>query len=199
MNLEDRPDKRTKRYNEIVATSNRVNELLKENMHLFNMQDSQDIEIWLNYVTFIDALMEETIFKTVACRYDRYPQIFIIPIYYYTYMLFFNFSMAYISEHINLKNKLAPLFEAQLELLDPDMVFSPTLDPNDEKGFTALIQSIIDDVLKMASLIERIDSRKHETYEQFIVSSEEIIEMKEEILNAIEKVGKYRKILESIQ
>lgn len=69
MNLEDRPDKRTKRYNEIIATANRVNELLEENMNLFNMQDSQNSVIWLNYVTFVDALMEDTLFKTIACRY----------------------------------------------------------------------------------------------------------------------------------
>lgn len=99
--------------------------------------------------------------------------------------------MAYIAEHMNPKNKLAPLFEAQLELLDPDMVFAPTLDPNDEKGFTALIKSIIDDILKMASLIQRIDKTKQETYEEFIVGSEENIEMKEEILNGIEKVRNY--------
>lgn len=89
---------------------------------------------------------------------------------------------------MNPKNKLAPLFEAQLELLDPDMVFVPSLDPADEKGFTALIKGLIDDVLNMATLIERIDKQKDQTYEGEIVSSDEVIEMKEEILNGIEKV-----------
>lgn len=100
----------------------------------------------------------------------------------------FFFSMAYVTEHMNPKNKLAPLFEAQLELLDPDMVFAPTLDPNDEKGFTALIQSIIDDILKMAALIERIDKKKELSYEQYVVTNEDIIEMKDEILTGIDKV-----------
>lgn len=94
---------------------------------------------------------------------------------------------------MNPKNKLAPLFEAQLELLDPDMVFLPSLDPSDEKGFTALIKSIIDDVVNMATLIERIDKQKEQTYEKEIIGSDDVIEMKEEILNGIEKVSDVRK------
>lgn len=100
------------------------------------------------------------------------------------------FSLAYITEHMDPKNKLAPLFEAQLELLEPDMVFAPTLDPNDEKGFTAMVNGIIDDILKMSALIERIDTTKEQSYEDVIVNNDIVIEMKEEILNAIEKVGK---------
>lgn len=68
MNLEDRPDKKAKRYSDIVTTANRINELLNENMQLFNMQDNQNSEIWMNYVAFIDALLEEALFKTIACR-----------------------------------------------------------------------------------------------------------------------------------
>lgn len=103
------------------------------------------------------------------------------------------YSLGYITEHMNPKNKLAPLFEAQLELLDPDMVFLPSLDPSDEKGFTALIKSIIDDVVNMATLIERIDKQKEQTYEKEIIGSDDVIEMKEEILNGIEKVSDVRK------
>ncbi|CAH1639911.1 unnamed protein product [Spodoptera littoralis] len=164
MNLEDRPDRKDKRYNDIISTANRINELLNENMELFNMQNNQNSEIWMNYVAFIDALLEEALFKTIAC------------------------SLGYITEHMNPKNKLSPLFEAQLELLDPDMVFVPSLDPSDEKGFTALIKSLIEDVVNMSTLIERIDKQKEQTYEKEIIGSDDVIEMKEEILNGIEKV-----------
>lgn len=89
---------------------------------------------------------------------------------------------------MNPKNKLAPLFEAQLELLDPDMVFVPSLDPNEEKGFTALLKGIINDIVNMSTLIDRIDKQKADTYEQQIVSSEDVMEMKDEILAGIERV-----------
>lgn len=68
MNLEDRPDKKVKRYSDIVTSANRINELLNENMQLFNMQDNQNSEIWRNYVAFIDLLLEDALFKTIACR-----------------------------------------------------------------------------------------------------------------------------------
>lgn len=42
--------------------------LLQENMELFNMQDNQESDIWLSYIAFIDNLIEETLFKTIACR-----------------------------------------------------------------------------------------------------------------------------------
>lgn len=89
---------------------------------------------------------------------------------------------------MNTKNKLSPLFEAQLELLDPDMVFAPSLDPNNEKGFTALIKGLINDILKMSALVERIDPKKDKSYEEFIQNHIDVVEMKEEILNGIERV-----------
>lgn len=96
--------------------------------------------------------------------------------------------MGYISEHMEPKNKLAPLFEAQLELLAPDMVFNPSFDPNDKKGFTALIMGLINEILKMASLVERIYPQKEESYETQITRNTDVVEMKEDILNGIEKV-----------
>lgn len=93
---------------------------------------------------------------------------------------------------MNPKNKLAPLFEAQLELLEPDLVFSPSLDPNQEKGFTAMINNLIEDILKMSTLISRIDPKKEESYEIEIITHNDVVEMKDEILNGIERVVVYQ-------
>lgn len=71
LNLDDRSERRNKRYSDIVNTAQRINELLKENMELFNMQNNQDSEIWINYVVLIDNLMKEALFKSVACRYYK--------------------------------------------------------------------------------------------------------------------------------
>nr|XP_026486610.1 dynein beta chain, ciliary [Vanessa tameamea] len=164
LNLDDWQERTNKRYSEIKETADRINVLLKENMELFNMQDNQDSEIWLSYIAFIDGLIEETLFKSIAC------------------------SLGYISEHMNPKNKLAPLFEAQLELLEPDMVFCPSLDPNEEKGFSAMISNLIEDILRMSTFITRIDPKKSDSYEAQIIRQCDINEMKEDILNGIERV-----------
>lgn len=68
MNLEERQDRKTKRYTDIVASADRIKELLKENMELFNMQDNQESVIWLQYVEFIDNMIEEALFKCIGCR-----------------------------------------------------------------------------------------------------------------------------------
>ncbi|XP_038207715.1 dynein beta chain, ciliary [Zerene cesonia] len=164
MNLEDRKERSNRRYTDIQNTAERIRILLDENMQLFSMQENQDSEIWLAYVAFIDNLIEESLFKSIAC------------------------SMGYITEHMNPKNKLAPLFEAQLELLEPDMVFCPSLDVNNEKGFTALINNLIDDILRMSTLIERIYINKTESYHEQIINNPDILEMKEEIFDGIERV-----------
>lgn len=68
LNLDDWQERTNKRYTEIKETADRIMVLLKENMELFNMQDNQESDIWLSYIAFIDNLIEETLFKTIACR-----------------------------------------------------------------------------------------------------------------------------------
>lgn len=53
-------------------------------------------------------------------------------------------------------NGLAPLFEAQLELREPELVFIPSLDPAAPGCFTSVVEGLINDIVKMASLIPRI-------------------------------------------
>jgi hypothetical protein len=54
------------------------------------------------------------------------------------------------------KNGFAPLFEAQLELREPDLVFVPPLDPAAPGSFTSVVEGLINDIVKMANLIPRI-------------------------------------------
>jgi hypothetical protein len=54
------------------------------------------------------------------------------------------------------KNGFAPLFEAQLELCEPNLVFVPPLDPAAPESFTSVVEGLINDIVKMASLISRV-------------------------------------------
>jgi dynein heavy chain len=51
-----------------------------------------------------------------------------------------------------------PLFEARLELLEPDVEFKPSLDPDVPGGFYDIIKGLMDDVFNMATLISRVAS-----------------------------------------
>lgn len=50
-----------------------------------------------------------------------------------------------------------PLFEIQLSLEEPYIVFHPAVDPNDPKGFYAFYEGLLLDILRMGTLIPRVD------------------------------------------
>lgn len=87
------------------------------------------------------------------------------------------------------KNGLCPLFESQLELREPDIVFVPSLQMDDPKGFNSLLTELIDDIIKMASLIGRISKKKKLTYEEEIKENFDMQEMCKEILQGVQQVS----------
>lgn len=54
----------------------------------------------------------------------------------------------------------APLFEACLELHEPDLVFTPSLDSSVEGNFCSILQGIIDEIIELSKLMPRICSQK---------------------------------------
>ena len=61
------------------------------------------------------------------------------------------------------------LFEAKLELQQPEMVFIPSLDFGISDGFYELVEGIVNDVYKMASLVKRL--AEHNGSEHYQVKS----------------------------
>lgn len=103
--------------------------------------------------------------------------------------------MGYLTDNMEPKNGLCPLFESQLELREPDMVFVPSLQMDDPKGFNSLLTELIDDIVKMASLIGRISKKKKLTYEEEIKGNFDMQEMCKEILQGVHQVSKFDNIL----
>lgn len=128
------------------------------------MKDKQDTVIWKDYVAFIDNIVYESLLLTVGV------------------------SMSYLSEHMDPVNNMAPLFESRLELREPDLVFVPSLDPNDPNGFNLLLADLIEDIIKMSSLIPRIKIDHTDSYERIINAHPDIIDMKQEILEGVDRV-----------
>ena len=128
------------------------------------MEEKQDTQMWQDYVSFIDNIVYENLLLTVGV------------------------SMGYIADQMDPSNNNAPLFESRLELLEPDLVFVPSLDPNDEKGFNHLLADLIEDITKMSSLIARLKTDTSETYEELITNNKDMKDMKQEILEGVDKV-----------
>ncbi|XP_031616880.1 dynein beta chain, ciliary-like, partial [Contarinia nasturtii] len=118
---------------------------------------------WQTYVSFVNDIVYENILSTIGI------------------------SLGYIVEQMYPSNNLAPLFESQLELLDPSLVFVPSLDPNDKDGFNNLLILLIDDIMKMSSIFKCLKSNE-KSYMTAILKNSDIIDMKYEILESVEKV-----------
>lgn len=50
----------------------------------------------------------------------------------------------------------APLFEACLELHEPDLVFTPSLDSSVDGNFCSIIDGIIEEIIELSKLMPRI-------------------------------------------
>lgn len=96
--------------------------------------------------------------------------------------------MGYINEHMDSANNLAPLFEAQLILREPHMVFIPSLEAEAEDGFKSLIKGLLNDIIKIASIVIRFSKTCTMSYEEEIETNNDIIDIKNDILLNVDKV-----------
>lgn len=85
-------------------------------------------------------------------------------------------------------NNLAPLFESQLVLLEPDIVFVPSLEPNDPKGLKNLITGLMTDITETSGIVERFSRKKEMSYKEEIETNQDIVDIKFDILTNIDKV-----------
>ncbi|CAK8695850.1 unnamed protein product [Clavelina lepadiformis] len=128
LNLDDRKDRISKRYNAITADGEKIHQCIQENLNYFSGNAESDI--WQAYISYIDDMVIDGFFNCIFC------------------------SLNYFIE--NTEPEVQPLFIAELELQAPDMVFKPSLIENAPSGFLDLIEGLLIDVYKMSSLMPRV-------------------------------------------
>lgn len=74
-------------------------------------------------------------------------------------------SLQYLLEQMDAAKEPLPLMEVKLELQAPEMVFNPSLDQESPDGFYMLMEGLIDDVFKVATLVPRV--AKHSGQEDY--------------------------------
>jgi dynein heavy chain len=117
---------------------------LQENKQLFK-EDNDQSDKWKNYVEYVDKIVFDGYHKIILC------------------------SMSYfLKETDHIKGNPDPLFEAQLLLKPPEMVFLPSMHFGDTDGFYDLIEELVGSVYRQGSLIKRI--AKHLGVENYQVS-----------------------------
>lgn len=164
LSIDERPDRTAKRYAEIQAASVEIHKLLHDNMLQFDMEQKQNDAVWLSYIEFVDNIVYENILRTVGV------------------------SVGYLAENMDPDNNYAPLFESRLELVEPNLVFVPSLDPEDSMGFNNMLIELMRDIMKMGSLVKRLKPNEKRNYAELIKENQDIIDMRREILNGVDLV-----------
>lgn len=99
--------------------------LLEENLQLFRSEGKMDESCWDDYVTYCDDIVYKNLLHTVGV------------------------SIAYIADNMDVENNYPPLFESRLELEIPKMIFIPSLDANDDRGFSHLLHNLVNGKIKL--------------------------------------------------
>ncbi|KAI5737346.1 hypothetical protein M8J76_012600 [Diaphorina citri] len=133
-------------------------------------EDPEKLENWLNYLDYIDSIILEGLLNAVG------------------------YSLVYITDemcHTDFSNK-APLFRVSFSLEEPDLVFTPTLNFNDEaeeESLCSQLKEIIEDITDMGVKIKRVAKRTENTYKDDILEKCKVInEMIQLILCSVQGV-----------
>lgn len=70
LNVDEREERTVKRYSEMRKIAKQIENLLQQNMQLFEMEDKQNDSKWLKYTEFVDGIVLNYLFQTVGCRYN---------------------------------------------------------------------------------------------------------------------------------
>ncbi|KAM5274465.1 dynein axonemal heavy chain 9 isoform 2-T2 [Ctenodactylus gundi] len=130
LSLDDQHDQMEKYYNLIKESGLKIHALVQENLGLFLADPASDI--WKNYVNYIDDLVLDGFFLAIEC------------------------SLKYLLENTECKAGLMPIFEVQLSLIIPELVFSPSLEPGVKGGFCDIVEGLVTSIFGASSLVPRL-------------------------------------------
>lgn len=139
LKLDDRNDRLNKRYTEIEKAGDSIHQLLIENLELF--KGDAETDIWKAYVDYVDEMVVDGFFNTIHC------------------------SLRFLLDNTESKSDNNSLFEAQLELQVPEMVFNPSLDGVAD-GFYDLIDGLVGDIYKQSSKVKRLAAHSGQDHYQ---------------------------------
>ncbi|XP_068610643.1 dynein axonemal heavy chain 9 [Brachionichthys hirsutus] len=130
LSMEDRTDRLERFYTMVQASGEKIHFLLKRNLDLLRGEPAS--AAWRAYVEHVDDMVVDGFFSSIEC------------------------SLRLFLDNTDHRTSAAPLFEAQLDLKVPDMVFSPPLEFGAGDSFFDLMEGLINDVFRVSSLVPRL-------------------------------------------
>ena len=163
LNLDDRKERLEKRYANIKDIGNKLHAILQHNLEFFKADANTDM--WKAYVDYVDEMVVDGFFNTIHC------------------------SIKFLLDNTDPRIEVDPLFEAQLELQVPEMVFIPSLDYGVADGFYDLVDGLVGDIYKQAFLIPRLAAHSgQENYQPDLEEMEELSDMRSELMDRINNI-----------
>ncbi|NXH32764.1 DYH9 protein, partial [Myiagra hebetior] len=130
LSLEECQERLEQRYSLVREAGQRIHSLVKENQSLLLADLASDA--WRAYLDYVDEMVLDGFFTAIEC------------------------SLKNLLESTDPKAGLAPLFEVQLDLVIPDLVFHPPLDPGASDGFCDMVENLLNGIYGISSLVPRL-------------------------------------------
>ena len=165
LNIGSREEMKSKRYKDIEKTSAIIQELIEENEELLK-GDEVDFKYWNLYLRYIDEMVTDGLLKTIAV------------------------SLGYLLDQTDVKKNPSPLFSAEMELCEPNIIYKPSLDRKIHNNFYDLMVGLIDDIFNMAKLVPKVHKRKGAStdYLDTITEHPELSSLREQLIKRVEDV-----------
>ncbi|KFV07099.1 Dynein heavy chain 9, axonemal, partial [Pterocles gutturalis] len=163
LSLEDCQNRLEKRYSLVRESGQRIHSLLKENQSLLLADPASDI--WKAYVDYVDEIVLDGFFTAIEC------------------------SLKYLLENTDPEAGLPPLFEVQLDLVIPDLIFHPSLDPGTNDGFYDMVESLLNDIYRISSLVPRL--AEHSGFLHYQADMEDmadLADMRQDLMGRVQAV-----------
>uniref|UniRef100_A0A3Q3DHJ9 Dynein axonemal heavy chain 17 n=1 Tax=Hippocampus comes TaxID=109280 RepID=A0A3Q3DHJ9_HIPCM len=165
LSLDDRAERLDRFYCMIRSSGDQIHFLMKvinRNLELFLSDPSSDE--WKAYEDYIDDMVIDGFYHCIECS-----------------LKFFLDNTGKTMEEYSM-----PLFEAQLILNVPDMVFIPSLAFGESENFFDLVESLISDVFRVSSLVPRLS--QHSSFPHYQADMEEMADLTEMRLVLMDRV-----------
>ncbi|XP_023385619.1 dynein heavy chain 9, axonemal [Pteropus vampyrus] len=140
LSMDDQHERMEKYYNHIKESGLKIHALVQDNLHLFSVDPTSNI--WKTYVNYIDDMLLDGFFLAIEC------------------------SLKYLLENTECKAGLTPIFEAQMSLEIPEIVFSPSLESGVRGGFYDIVEGLIASIFRISSLVPRLSPQNSSPHYQ---------------------------------
>nr|XP_060500991.1 dynein axonemal heavy chain 9-like [Panthera onca] len=130
LSMDDQRNRMERYYDLIKESGLKIHALVQENLGLFAADPTSNI--WKAYVKYIDDMLLDGFFLAIEC------------------------SLKYLLENTESKAGVTPIFEAQLCLVIPELVFSPSLESGVKGGFYDTIEGLVANIFGISSLVPRL-------------------------------------------